>query len=120
MAGAKNLLDLMTPEDRKKVEERFAQRMARKEIENKISNEVYIVAEFGYYFGWAGVQAIRNNEITIEEAFGLLEGARKVWYTKLCEQGRMTVTAVAAPLAAKGANKVYNDGMKGFVERARI
>lgn len=44
----------------------------------KVETEWLFIAEFGKYFGWAGVVAIRNNEITLPEAKKLLAGARKV------------------------------------------
>lgn len=116
-----NLLSLMTPEDREKVESRFKARMEKNEVaaENLVSSEVYIVSEFGYYFGWAGIEAIRKNEITLEEAYALLEGARKVWYTKLLEESRSRSTSVGAVLSKNG-NKVYKDGMKPFMDAAKI
>lgn len=119
MTKSHNLLEMMTPEDREKALARFRQRTARQETQNKISSEIYILAEFGYYFGWQGIEAFRRNEITFEEAFALLEGARKVWYNKLLEQGRMTTTAVATPISKHGA-QTYNKGMRDFAERAKL
>lgn len=116
-----NLLDLMSAEDREKAISRFKERTARREAEyNKISSEVYIVAEFGFFYGWEGIQAIRRNEISLQEAYVLLEAARKVYYKQLLDQGRMTTTAVAANLAGKQGNRVYRDGMKDFAERAKL
>lgn len=54
-----------------------------KEKKAKVNDVWLYIAEFGYYFGWEGVMAIRNNEIPLEEADLLLLGARKVWSGKL-------------------------------------
>lgn len=113
-----NLLDLMSDADRQKMVERYNRRMAnRSEYDNEISNEVYVLAEFGYYYGWDAVMAVRNNLISMQEMYALLEGARKVWYTKLVETGRMTVTSVASPMA-KNPQSAFKKGMKDFTERS--
>lgn len=118
-----NLLDLMTAEDREKVIERYNKRVAQNEKaeENKITSEIYLLAEFGYYFGWQAVLDVRNNVIKQEEMFALLEGARKVWYKKLLEQGKMTTTACIVPHAKKGEQtKAFKEGMKEFIEKGKI
>lgn len=115
-----NLLDLMSEKDRAKALERFRKRTEDTEIGVKVTPSIYLTAEFGYYFGWEGVEAIRKNEIQLEEVHALLEGARKVWYHKLVEQSKAMTTAVATPLAGKRANKTYKDGMKYFIERSKL
>lgn len=45
----------------------------------KVDENWLFIAEFGFYFGWDGVRAILNNEITMDVANILLTGARKVW-----------------------------------------
>lgn len=119
-----NLLDMMTPEHRQQALARFNRRMAKRDEEkNRISNEMYIVAEFGYYFGWDAVQAIRNNEITLEEVFALTEGARKVWYSKLVETGNVmrVATDSSNPLAKKAQKqKAFRSGMEPYMERAKL
>ena len=117
-----SLLELMRPEDREKAVKRFEQRMLRRnDLDNRISNEIYTVAEFGYYFGWAGISAIKHNEVTLKEVYALLEGARKVWYVKLVEQANITRVAVesASPIAKKSDKaRTFRDGMKPFVKEA--
>ena len=119
-----NLLDLMTPEHREQAIERFKKRMEKRERDgNKVTSEIYLISEFGFYFGWDGIRAIRSNEITMREVFVLLEGARKVWYAKNLEINNMRRIAneAANPFAKKG-NKisVYREGTKQFVERAKV
>ena len=117
-----NLLDLMKPEDREKAKLRFKQRTEKREdSDNRIPNEMYLVAEFGYYFGYEGIRDVRDNKITLEEMNALLEGARKVWYVKLVEQANiMRVVAESANVFAKRTekNKLYRDGTKPFRRRA--
>lgn len=118
-----NFLDRIKPEDRAKIIERYEKRVAQnqKAEENKITNEIYLLAEFGYYYGWQAVLSVRNNEISIHEMYALLEGARKVWYKKLLEQGQMTTTACIVPHTKKGdRNKAFNEGMKSFIEKGKI
>lgn len=115
-----NLLDLMTEKDRQKMIDRFNERMVhRDDFDNKISNEMFILAEFGYYYGWEAVQAVRNNDITMQEMYALLEGARKVWYLKLCEQGKMTTTSVSCSLS-KHPKSDFEKGMKPFIKRSEL
>ncbi|WP_455677848.1 hypothetical protein [Sharpea azabuensis] len=114
-----NLLDLMSQSDREKMLARYHERTAKRDTDNKISTEVYLLAEFGYYFGWEAIQAVRHDDITIEEMFSLLEGARKVWYQKLVENARAMTISVASPLSKNGT-KTFKEGMKPFVDRSKI
>lgn len=114
-----NLLDRIKPEDRAKIQEAYERRMARRldAQDNKVSNELYLVAEFGYYFGWEAIMAVRNDQIGLKEMFALVEAARKVWYTKLCEQARATQAATGS-IMAKNPAKAFKDGMQPFLERS--
>ena len=132
---SKSLLDLMSKEEAQKAVERGRRRLEKHKAKRglDVSPEVYLVAEFGYYFGWEGVMAIRQGFIekiddsgavvkdpfTLDEALLLLEGARKVWYTKLMEQGHANL---ASNVAARNENpgKAFNDGVKPFTERAAV
>lgn len=123
MAQVYNLLDMMKPEDKKRALERFKRRMEKGEdhSDNRISNEMYLLSEVGYYFGWQAIQDVRMNRITLEELYPILEGARKIWYVKLVEEANTTrVAAESTNVFAKKdvKNKVYKDGMKPYVERA--
>lgn len=118
----KNLLDLMTEEERKRVKARAHKRRERGVVDVEISPEIYMVAEFGYYYGWQAVQAVRNNEISLTEMYALNEAARKVWYNKLVENSRASMVATASAMAGKkqDAVKSFDSGMKPFKERARL
>jgi hypothetical protein len=64
----------ITPEDLAKV-----YRARNRSEKSKVNSSWLLMAEFGYYFGWQGIQSIRNNEITLDEAEMLIIGARKIW-----------------------------------------
>ena len=115
------LSEMMTPEDWEKAKERYRQRV-QSGLDTRVSPEVYLTAEFGYYFGWDGIKAILNNEISMEVAFVLLEGARKVWYHKLVEQASANRTSINSAMAQSKAKstKAFDDGMRPFTEGAKI
>lgn len=116
------LSEMMKPEDWKKAQERYRKRVEGGKDGVSVSPEIYLTAEFGYYFGWAGVMAILNNEITLDKAFVLLEGARKVWYNKLIEQASATRTSFNSAMAGSKSksNKAFEEGMRPYKEGAKI
>lgn len=66
------LLEL-SPEDLAKV---ASARGSREKQE--VDPEWLLIAEFGHFYGWGGVQAILQNEITGEEMIQLLSASRKL------------------------------------------
>ena len=131
----RSLLELMPEADRKKAIERGRKRLERQKSKKglDVSPEIYLVAEFGYYFGWEGVMAIKRGYIekhdskgeivkdpfTLDEALVLLEGARKVWYTKLTEQGHSQLIANTSAYN-RNPGQAFNNGIKPFTDRADI
>lgn len=118
-----NLLKMMSKSEQEKMLARFKDRTGQKEDLDgvKVNPQVYLVAEFGYYYGWQGIQAVREDKISFDEMFALLEGARKVWYKKLTEQNHIITTAVASTLAKKGeGQKIYREGMRNIIQRGKI
>lgn len=114
---------MMTPEEQKKMLDRFKERTGQKEDSEgvKVNPQIYLVAEFGYYYGWQGIKAVRENDITFDEMFALLEGARKVWYKKITEQNHIITTAIASALAKKGeGQRIYREGMGKIIQRGKI
>lgn len=116
------LSEMMKPEDWEKARERYQKRVEGDRDDVKVSPEIYLTAEFGYYFGWAGVMAILNNEITLDKAFVLLEGARKVWYHKLIEQASANRTSISSAMASSRskASKAFEDGMRPYRKGAQV
>jgi hypothetical protein len=129
---SKNLLDLMPEDERKKAitraHKRIEHQRSRKGLD--VSPEIYLVAEFGYYFGWDAMMAVRRgytvvpvtNEkevFTLEEALILLEGARKVWYSKLVEQSHGNMVGSSAKFS-QNPGQAFNNGVRPFTDRAEI
>lgn len=132
-----NLLDLMNEEDRELSIRAFKQRMAgdtsfRKG--NKISSQMYLVAELGYYFGWGAIETIKRGYVetfdeetgkrhqqlfTLEEACALVEAARKVWYSKVVDSARGNLVATGSALS-KNPNRSFNQGMKTYIKGAKL
>lgn len=98
----------LTPEDLEKIA-----RLKGEVEESNVSPEMYFIAEFGYYFGWAGILAIENGDISLEKANELISAARKVWYTKLYEQ---SITG----FYANKDGKTFNSGMKPFINKMKV
>lgn len=119
MPKSKNLLDLMRPEDRKRMIQRYRERTADKNINNKISSEMYMLAEFGLMFGWQAVMDVKNDTITGEEMFALLEAGRKVLASRVVEHGVSTSVAIGSQFS-KHPNQTFDKGMRGFIERAKV
>ena len=114
---SKNLLDLLSEEDKGKALKRNRQRRVSKSLQ-EINPEIYLVAEFGYYFGYDGIRAIKNNEITLDEVRALIIGARKVWYSRVVDSATGSLAATGAVNSKKPAEtfgkiiKPYTEGMK--------
>lgn len=131
-----NILDLMTEEDRQKSVSAFERRMSgdtsyRKD--HKISPISFLVAEFGYYYGWGAVEAVKRGYIigrhddgslhkiplTLEEVAEYVESARKVWYGKVVDSSRGTQIATGSVLSKNPAS-AFNKGIKPFVKGAKL
>ena len=126
---SKSLLDLMPAEEREKALEKAEKRLARNKTRRgmKVSPEFFMAAEFGYYFGWDALLALRRGYtvdpvtgdkevLKMTEAQLLLEGAKKVWYTKLVEQ----VEANVISNSYNSQGKSYEAAIKPFKERAEV
>lgn len=126
---AKSFLDKMPAEKRAKYEERAEKRLAKQQENTNVSvpPEFYMAAEFGYYFGWEAVLALRRGYtvdpstqekelLTMVEAQLLLEGARKVWYAKLVDQAEAGVISNTF----NAASKSFDDAIKPIKDKANI
>lgn len=128
----KSLLDLMSPEDKQKAIAKGKKRMERSKTQTlDVSPEMFVIAELGYYFGWEAVVAIKRGFITtydekmnlkkstftLEEALALIEGAKKVWYSKVIDTAHGSFIAHRST-QVKEQGKEFNKGMKQFIDRA--
>ena len=116
-----SILDLLNEEERAQVSRRFNKRMLRrrKERNDRITPEIYLLAEFGYYLGYDAIRDVRENRISIEEMYAILEGCRKVWYSKLVETTQGTSIAVGTAFS-KNAKQDFVKAMKPYSERAKV
>jgi hypothetical protein len=107
----------LKPEDEAKAK---ARKEAEEEQESRVDQEWFIIAEFGYYYGYAGIEAILNNKIPLSTVIVLVEAARKVWYGKVQDMSHGSLVAHMASRAGKKATSVFSKGMKSFKKAARI
>lgn len=114
-----NLLDKMRPEDRERMISRFKERTAQKNINNKISSEMYMLAEFGLMYGWEAIRDVKSDFITGEEMFALLEAGHKVLANRTIEHGVSTSVAIGSQFS-KTPQMAFDRGMKQFRERAKL
>lgn len=127
----------MPKEEAAKAVERAHKRAQNSRRDNlAISPEIYLVAEMGYYFGWEAVLAVRRGytvgykwrdvkdekpmlvkePFTLEEAQVLLEGARKVWYSKLAEQTHSGMISNSF----NSSSRSFDSAIKPFTEKAEV
>lgn len=126
---AKSFLDKMPEEERKKYEERAEKRLRANKSKKGLSvpPEFYMAAEFGYYFGWEAVMALRRG-FTVQPVTGekellswaeaqlLLEGARKVWYSKIVDHAEAGVIANTF----NASSKSFDDAIRPIKDKAKV
>ena len=112
-----SILDKMPIEEKNRYIEKTRRRLSRNTSKaSSVSPEVFLIAEFGYYFGWSGVQAIRHNEILLEEVVALLDGAKKVWASKMVDYAHSTM--IGNSFKTQATN--FNDAVKPFTDKADL
>ncbi len=128
---SRSFLDLLSPEDRQKAieraERRLESRKARKGLD--VSPEMFEICEFGYYFGWDALMAVRRGFtvsqsgekelLSIDEVRVMLEGARKVWYTKLVESAGANMASTSSAFS-KTPRKSLDEQLQPIRDRAEI
>jgi len=102
-------LPKLSPEDLKKVERLKGSNPDLK----KISPEMYVLAEFGHFFGWEGILAIETEVIKLDKAVELIQAMRVVEGKKLYEQAKATFYATKD-------SKTFNKGMAQYADNSRI
>lgn len=84
----------------------------------KVDENWLFIAEFGYYYGWQGVKAILDNEITMDVANILLAGARKVWAGHLYDHASAAfIGSISAQ--SKKPNQTFAKATKNLIREAR-
>lgn len=96
-------------------------RARRENVAHKVSQEEFLVAEMGYYFGWSAVEAVLYDErLTLKDCLTLVRGARKVWNGKLIDLASVMYTASAAAQNGKKAKTIMQNGLKDIIKEARL
>lgn len=129
---SKSLLDLMPKEAAEKAIQRAEKRNARKRAKKglDVSPEIFEVAEFGYYFGWDAVLAVRRGytvepvtkekePLTMAEVQVFLEGARKVWRTKLIEEAGANMASTSSAHSQTPSQSLKTQ-LEPLMEEARV
>lgn len=131
-----NLLDMMSDSDRDKSLSAFERRMSGDTTYRrnyKISPVSFLIAEFGYYYGWGAIEAVKRGYVegrhddgsfhkiplTLEEVSEYVEAARKVWYGKVVDSSRGTQIAAGSVLS-KNPGSAFDKGIKPFVKGAKL
>ena len=78
-----------------------------------VTQEMYFLAEFGYYYGWQGILALETNQITLARASELIEATRKVWYSHVYELS-------LGNFYANKDTKTFNKGMKPIISKMEV
>lgn len=134
---SKNLLDLLPEAERKKALERAEKRLYRQRAKKSldVTPEIFLVGEALYYGDWEMVCAIRRgytidpdldektgeltykkNILTLDEVQVFLEGARKVWYSKLIEQANAGIISNTFHTSSKS----FDTAISQFKEKAEV
>lgn len=134
---SKSLLDLLPKEEAEKALKRAEKRTQknRARVGLDVSPEMFLVGEALFHGDWEMVCAIRRgytidpdidektgelvykkNILTLPEVQIFLEGARKVWYSKLVEQAHAGVVSNSF----SSNSKSFDSAIKPFSERADV
>lgn len=97
--------------------DKVAKSRARNES-TKVDENWLFIAEFGYYYGWDGVQAILENEIGMDVANILLAGARKVWNGHLYDHATASLIG-AASARSKKPNQTFKKATRDIIKNAK-
>lgn len=126
-----NLIDLISNEDRAKVQ-RWTKDRLNPKYDTDVPPEIYTIAEMGYYFGWGAVEACLRGyyetvdasgkstrvPLTAELMVALCKGAQKVKYRKMLEEGEVSMCAHIGS-RSKHPDKSYGANTKYFREMAK-
>lgn len=84
-----------------------------------VDKEWLEIAEFGYYYGFTGIQTILNDEIDIDTVQMLLAASRKVWAGQALDIAQATFAATASAQAKKPST-AFKKSVKGFIDRMKV
>lgn len=90
-----------------------------KSQEGQLDYEWLEIAEFGKHFGYAGIEAILNNEIDIEVVRVLIDGARNIDARAQVDTSQSMFIATASAKAKKPSS-AFKKGIKALIERTKV
>ena len=119
-ANPVNMFDLLSPEQKEVALDFIRKKEEDKHKPIEVGVEGFMLAEFGYYFGWSAIMAVKNNEISLEEMNELVRGATKVWTEKVYDVSLGVMVANSAPYNKNNSIKAFNDGLQFVTERVKV
>ncbi len=84
----------------------------------KVPTAWRLLGEFGTYYGWEAMIAVRNNEIDSLEFNYLLATGRKLWAGRMLDEASVYFTALVASKSKK-PRQVMEKGLKNFREEVK-
>lgn len=126
-----NLKDMLSPEEKARVERRYAERTNRSKGDNtKIAPEVWIIAKLGVYFGWDAIVSVKRGFIesytessdqemervlipfTLEEALMLIDAADTVQNQITARQQSAQYYATSAAMSSSAFDAFQKDNLQ--------
>ena len=104
----------LRPEDVEKIR----QRREREDRRLKVDDEMILVAEFGMYYGYAAIEAVHNDEISLDRMLWLLMAARKVDARNQHNLSSAVFTAVASA-NSKSPAKAFAANTKSYLRQMK-
>ena len=121
-----NLKDLLTPEEKARVEQRYKERTTRQATGAKVAPEMWIIATLGVYLGWGAVEAVKRGYIesfekngdsfekvlvpfTLDEALMLIDAADAVHNQMTAKNQSATYYATAGAFSKEGFSALEKD-----------
>lgn len=118
-AKPSNLLDRVTPEERQELLDLIEKRERdSKPVDDGVTPEMYALVEFGYYFGWEGIMAVENNQISLTDMYLLTAAAEKVRLKHAIDNSFGNLIAHSASRSSNP--KAFSEGIKSIVKRAEV
>lgn len=128
-----NLLDLMSEQDRKAVEESFKKRMTGDNTfrKDKVSRIAYLLAELGMLYGWEAIVAAKRGYIetfdehtgkrqkiplSMTEVSALVDAGYKVKHSDYVNYARIVCVGTGSAFS-KNPKEALAKGMKPFMDK---
>ena len=105
------LSDLMSDDDKAKMK---AFKLANEKTQSEmITHEWLAVCEFGFYYGWEAIKSFENDEITINDMYRYIDGARNIHARHVYDAAK---SARAGNTSTDGFNTLMSPYLKEMKE----